>query len=578
MEKNQKVELIGKPSIDRPWMKYYPESISKLQVPELSLNEYLKANCPGMDMVAMHYYGRDVSWERFFMKVDMVAKSMSAMGIKEGDQVPVFYRSVPEFIVMLLAAEKIGASLVCRDNTLQENIDAVKEAGAKIIFVHDFLPKAEAEEYKKQAGVETIVSLSPYHAAEKDKMPEHIINEIDSFYTDGILSGDGVMTWEEFLEKGKNYTGEVEVKKDVNRPLFRAYTSGSTGASKQVIHSAYTMIGIIAQMAFYGSAGDFRPTWLLTNLPPCLIAVVVSMILVPLCSNKLLILDPFCNVNDLDLEMMRYRPNCWPLIPMFIELLMRSDRIPEDYDMSHLFAAGVGCEAFNNGQIRRAQEFLKAHNCKAVFSIGYGQSEAGSNCTLPCLEHPIGNGNSGIPMPLTVMSIFEPGTHKEVGYNKLGEICKTGFGNMLGYDRQEATEKALQKHEDGNVWLHTGDIGYMTEDGIVFALTRGDVRRVGGGRLIDLNMENKIIDAEIDGIIDAFFVVDEDFENKGYFLPYLYVVLEDGYTIDDIREDVADALEDFEYPAQIIQLPERPFFHYKTNRIGLKAQLRAAAN
>lgn len=52
MEKNHKVELIGRPSIDRPWMKYYPESISKLQVPELSLNEYLKANCPGMDMVA----------------------------------------------------------------------------------------------------------------------------------------------------------------------------------------------------------------------------------------------------------------------------------------------------------------------------------------------------------------------------------------------------------------------------------------------------------------------------------------------------------------------------------------------
>lgn len=578
MEKNQTMKLIGKPSIDRPWMKYYPESISKLQVPELPLNEYLKANCPGMDMVAMHYYGRDVSWERFFMKVDMVAKSMAAMGIKEGDQVPVFYRSVPEFIVMLLAAEKLGASLVCRDNTLQENIDAVKEAEAKIIFVHDFLPKADAEEYKKQAGVETIVSLSPYHAAEKDKMPEHIIHEIDSFYTDGILSGDGVMTWEEFLEKGKNYTGEFEAKKDINRPLFRAYTSGSTGASKQVIHSAYSMIGIITQMSFYGSAGDFRPTWLLTNLPPCLIAVVVSMILVPLCSNKLLILDPFCSVNDLDLEMMRYRPNCWPLVPMFIELLMRSDRIPEDYDMSHLFAAGVGCEAFNNGQIRRAQEFLRAHNCKAVFSIGYGQSEAGSNCTLPCLEHPIGNGNSGIPMPLTVMSIFEPGTHKEVGYNKLGEICKTGFGNMLGYDRQEATEKALQKHDDGNVWLHTGDIGYMTEDGIVFALTRGDVRRVGGGRLIDLNMENKIIDAEIDGIIDAFFVVDEDPQNKGYFLPYLYVVLEDGYTIADIREDVADALEDFEYPAKIIQLPERPFFHYKTNRIGLKAQLRAAAN
>ena len=117
---------------------------------------------------------------------------------------------------------------------------------------------------------------------------------------------------------------------------------------------------------------------------------------------------------------------------------------------------------------------------------------------------------------------------------------------MLGYDREEATEKALQKHEDGNIWLHTGDIGYMTEDGIVFALTRGDVRRVGGGRLIDLNMENKIIDAEIDGIIDAFFVVDEDFENKGYFLPYFFVILDETKSLDEVKAGLADALEEYE--------------------------------
>ena len=575
MENNQIQKLTGKPSIDRPWLKYYPEEVSKLQVPDITLNEYVKNACPGMDVVAFHYYGNDISWDKFLMKVDMVAKSMRAFGMEEGDQIPVFFRSVPEFIVMLLAAEKIGASLVCRDNTLEENVDAVKQSGAKIIFVHDFLTKEEAAAYK-EAGVEKIVSLSPYHAAKKEKMPEHIIKAIEAFYADGVLAGEGVVEWKEFLEAGKSYTGTVEAEKNVNRPLFRAYTSGSTGPSKQVIHSAYSMIGVVHQMSFYGSAGDFRPTWLVTNLPPCLVAVVVSMILVPLCSNKLLILDPFCDVNDIDLEMMRYRPNCWPLIPMFIELLMKSKRIPADYDMSHLFAAGAGCEAFNNGQIRRAQKFLNDHNCKATFTTGYGQSEAGSNCTLPCAAYPMGNGNIGIPMPMTVMSIFEPGTDKELGYNQLGEICKTGFGNMIGYDNEKATQKALQKHADGEVWLHTGDIGYMTEDGVIFALTRGNVRRVGGGRLMELCMENKIVDANIEGIKDAFFVVDRDSQNEGYFLPYLYVVLEEGYTVNDIKEEVKESLEDYEYPARIIQLPERPFFHYKTNRIGLKAQLHAA--
>ena len=85
----------------------------------------------------------------------------------------------------------------------------------------------------------------------------------------------------------------VEAPKDIHRPLFRAYTSGSTGPSKQVVHSAFSMVGAVQQMNFYGSSDQFRPTWMVTLLPPSLVAVVVSMVLLPLASNKLLILCPF---------------------------------------------------------------------------------------------------------------------------------------------------------------------------------------------------------------------------------------------------------------------------------------------
>lgn len=568
--------LTGRPSIDRPWMKFYPEAARQLAVPECTLMDYIKSHCPGMDIVAMHYYGTDITWKMVFEKIETVARSLKAMGFQEGDQIPVFFRSVPAFISLLLAAEKIGASLICRDNTIAENAEAIQKAEAKVIFCHDFLSKEEMDAYVKDAGVERIVLLSPYHSADKAQMPEHILRYLNSHYPKNPAEGSVVMTWDAFVATGEDYQGETDVVVDINRPLFRAYTSGSTGPSKQVVHSAYTMIGIIHQMSFYGSMDGFRPTWLLTNLPPCLVAVVVSMMLVPLTSNKLLILDPFCDVTDLDLEMMRYRPNCWPLIPMFMELLMRSERIPADYDMSHLFAAGVGCEAFNNGQIRRAQKYLQDHNCKATFSVGYGQSEAGSNCTLPCPLYAMENGNIGIPMPMTVLGIFKPGTQEELSYNQLGEICKAGPGNMLGYDCPEATATALQTHADGTVWLHTGDIGYVNEDGIFFALTRGNSQRFGGGRLIALSMENSIIDAEIAGIKDEFFVIAPDSKHAGYYLPYLYVVLEDGYTIEDVREKISAVLEEHEQPVEIFQVPERPFFHFKTNRIGMTKQIEAA--
>ena len=374
---------------------------------------------------------------------------------------------------------------------------------------------------------------------------------------------------------GDQFTGKVEAPKDIDRPLFRAYTSGSTGPSKQVIHSAHTMIGNMHQMNFYGASSEFRPTWMVTQLTPSLVAVVVAMLLMPLASDKLLILSPFVAAEDVDLEMMHYRPNCWPLIPMFIETVMRNGRVPDDYDMSHLFSAGAGCEAYNNNQLKRAQKFLEDHQCKARFTTGYGCSEAGSNMSLPLTAHPIKDGNVGIPMPLTTISIFKPGTDEELTYNTMGEICQCGPGTMVGYDDPAATARTIKIHSDGSRWLHTGDIGYMTEDGTIYALTRGDAPRYGGGSLATLPMENRLADANIEGIDDEFFVIMPDPNHHRCFLPYLFVVLNKGYTVDDVREQILDCLEEYMHPVKIIQLPERPFFHFKTNRIGLAHDIEA---
>lgn len=356
------------------------------------------------------------------------------------------------------------------------------------------------------------------------------------------------MSWDEFLKLGEAFNGTVEASKDIHRPLFRAYTSGSTGPSKQVIHSAHTMVGNIHQMNFYGTSGEFRPTWMVTQLPPTLVAVVAAMILMPLASNKLLILCPFVDPMDVDLEMMRYRPNCWPLIPMFIENVMRNGRVPDDYDMSHLISAGAGSEAYNNQQLKRAQKFLEDHNCKACFTTGYGCSEAGSNMTLPMTKQPIGDGNVGIPVPLTLISIFKPGTEEELTYNTFGEICQSGPGTMIGYDNPEATKKAIKVHADGKRWLHTGDIGYMKEDGTVYALTRGSAPRYGGGDLATLPMENRLADAQIPGIDDEFFVIVPDPDHLWCFLPYLFVVLKEGYGVEDIKDQVMESLEEYMQP------------------------------
>ena len=85
-------------------------------------------------------------------------------------------------------------------------------------------------------------------------MPDYCKDSLNDLYTDYPAYGPTTISWDEFLELGDAYTGEVDAPRDINRPLFRAYTSGSTGPSKQVIHSACTMLGAIQQMNFYGDA------------------------------------------------------------------------------------------------------------------------------------------------------------------------------------------------------------------------------------------------------------------------------------------------------------------------------------
>ncbi len=564
--------LTGKASVDRPWLKFYPSQLLEMSVPEVSLNHYLKMACKGLDLPVIDYYGTQIPWARFFEMVDETARALRAAGIGEGDQIPALLAAVPEFLVLLLAAEQVGASLLCRDNTIEENAEAMEKAGAKILFVHDYVTKAEIKAYRG-AGIQEIVTISPWRLAVRDKMPNYIINSLEGRYTADRCTDSRLVSWEKFLADGQRYTGPVAAVEDVDRPLFRAYTSGSTGKSKQVIHSSKTMLGVIFQMTGYGASDEFRPTWLVTILPPALVAVTVSMLLVPMASNRLLILDPFVDVYDIDLELMRYKPNTWPLIPMFMQVLMDSKRIPADYDLSHMLTCGAGAEATNNGQIARAQKWLEDHNCHVVFSTSYGQSEAASNITFPAPGYAFGDGNVGIPMPLNVMGVFRG--ERECGYNELGEICVAGPGVMLGYDTAEATSRTLVRHDDGLLWLHTGDTGYINEDGVVFTLGRGLAKRWAEqeekrGRLVDIQMENLISDAHIPGLQDCFFVTLPDKAHDGFYVPYMYAVLDEGVSVEQIRPLAEAALNDYQYPAEIIQIPARPFYHFKTNRLHLE--------
>lgn len=570
---NTGATLTGKASVDKPWLQFYPEALRNVEVPTITVETFLRAKNPDENKIAFEYYGNKITWKEFWGEVDKAAKSLKILGFGEGNRIPVFLQSVPAHFILLIAAERIGAAIICRDDIPEELCFAIRKSKSETAFVMDYTSKSDEDLFRATTPMKRVIKVSPYDYADRKSVPDYVEKEIASRYTGAIETTEGDLTWDEFLALGKDYTEDYMAQEDVNRPVFGAYTSGSTGISKLVIHSSSNIVATAFQMSIFIPPSDVPEKWWLPILPPALIAVTVSMAIFPLSAGLIMVLDPFCPLEDIDIAFMEQKPNFWALIPMFCEMLMKSDRIPEDYDMSHLRSIGTGAEAMNERKTQEVEAFFHKHNVKATLSAGYGQSEGCSNFTLPNPMFPLVNGCVGMPMPATTMAVFSEDL-EELNYGEIGELCMTGPAMMLhyaGWRGDELTERTLINHPDGNCWLHTGDKAYINEHGIVYILGRGTTKRFGGGELYMMRMETKAV--RVAGVEDGFFCFVPDQDHEGYFLPYFFVILDETKSLDEVKAGLADALEEYEYPVDIRVIKERPYFHFKTNRKELTAAI-----
>lgn len=570
---NTGATLTGKASVDKPWLQFYPEALRNVEVPTITVETFLRAKNPDENKIAFEYYGNKITWKKFWGEVDKAAKSLKILGFGEGNRIPVFLQSVPAHFILLIAAERIGAAIICRDDIPEELCFAIRKSKSETAFVMDYTSKSDEDLFRATTPMKRVIKVSPYDYADRKSVPDYVEKEIASRYTGAIETTEGDLTWDEFLALGKDYTEDYMAQEDVNRPVFGAYTSGSTGISKLVIHSSSNIVATAFQMSIFIPPSDVPEKWWLPILPPALIAVTVSMAIFPLSAGLIMVLDPFCPLEDIDIAFMEQKPNFWALIPMFCEMLMKSDRIPEDYDMSHLRSIGTGVEAMNERKTQEVEAFFHKHNVKATLSAGYGQSEGCSNFTLPNPMFPLVDGCVGMPMPATTMAVFSEDL-EELNYGEIGELCMTGPAMMLhyaGWRGDELTERTLINHPDGNCWLHTGDKAYINEHGIVYILGRGTTKRFGGGELYMMRMETKAV--RVAGVEDGFFCFVPDQDHEGYFLPYFFVILDETKSLDEVKAGLADALEEYEYPVDIRVIKERPYFHFKTNRKELTAAI-----
>ena len=98
------------------------------------------------------------------------------------------------------------------------------------------------------------------------------------------------------------------------------------------------------------------------------------------------------------------------------------------------------------------------------------ESVAATSYTFPGTNEP---GSIGIPMVGNKYMVCDPETLEELPLGEEGELCVQGPTLMMGYlNNKEETDKVLRKHPDGSIWLHAGDIGYISPNGIIYYTQR----------------------------------------------------------------------------------------------------------
>lgn len=560
-------KLTGYPSIDKTWLKHYPEFLFTQRKPCHSIYEKLRAIWTEDNETIINYYDTQITTKEFFDKVHSVAKALCSIGVKEGDSIAVSLESVPEFLELFLACELVGCSVKNFIEPITEAVELINSCTSEFYFTHDYMSQEDGEVVYEKTHIKHIVVVNPLYSTDsKIGIRDNIQKNIQEYYVGAKSEDARNILWADFLDGAKNIDKLPTIKN--GNILFSAFTSGTSGKPKEVLHTSESLMGVINQLALFPSHEKGKDTWLLTILPPSLVAVVVAMMLYPLADGKRLILDPFCKLEDLDIEMMHYEPNCWGLIPIFFNAILESKRIPDDYDMSYFKLFGFGAEPMTNKFISRVQEFLDKHNCQAPFSSGYGQSEGGSDFTVCIGREMIASGSAGMPLIDTTISVFEPGTTNELRYGEVGEVCKTGPGLMVGYADVEKTKEVLKQHSDGKVWLHTGDYGFMIPEGLLFVLGRQGIKVYPDKTVYPLGIENKIL--TMNGIKEAIIVSGKDIQNEGFERPYLFIILEENVDkaklMQELKEHIEKVLPMEERPADIFVIDKKPVSHFKTDR------------
>ena len=462
-------KLTGYPSIDKPWLKYYTEEAINAKIPECTVYEYLwECNKNHLNNTALNYYGRKITFKEMFDGIENAAKAFATIGVKQGDIVIMATVTTPETIYTFYGLNRLGAiaNMVDPRTSVEGIREYISEVNAKYVLCLDVAyPKIE----KAIIGtdVKQIVVTSP---ADSLLQPQKLLFNLSNKIKGATQQLNAkCLRWDVFISNGTGVKPKYPTYIKDSCCII-VHTGGTTGMPKGVMLSNDNINALVVQSVLTGIDMKREHTWL-DIMPPFIAYGIGNGLHLPLTIGMETILIPSFDAKRFDELIAKHKPVHMVGVPSYWGTIIASKKL-RNADFSYMIAPTVGGDSMDISLEKRANAFLKAHNCSSLITKGYGMTEvcAAVAVTVDANNEP---GSVGIPYVKSIISIFDPETGEELKYGELGEVCITGPNIMLGYyNNESATNEIIRVHKDGTTWVHSGDMGYMNENGGLFIVDR----------------------------------------------------------------------------------------------------------
>lgn len=545
--------------MSRPWVPHYDEGVPSSLAPypsETLVDVVESAARERPDHPALLFKGTTITYAELSRASTAFAAALAADGVRKGDRIALLLPNCPQFIIAELGIWKAGGVAVALNPiyTEREIETPLRDSGATIIVaLSRFYTRVKAVQARTSVRRVIVTNIKEYLPAVLSLLFT-LFRERKEGHRVRIEAGD--RPFQRVLADGRGKAAPA-VTIGPRDPAVLLASGGTTGTPKGVLglHEAYVMSGMQLRRWIESQCEAWKDVIM---LPLPLFHVYANLGVQAMAfvgRNPLALVPNPRDIDDMLATIRKVRPAFFTAVPtLFTALLNHPDVQSGRADFSSIKLSFSGASALMAETRRRFEELTGGRIVE-----GYSLTEGMMACLVNPVRGTVKTGSIGMPLPdVDVLIADAEDSSRTLGVGQIGELLIRAPQLMAGYWQNEAeSANVLRERAEGGTWLHTGDLGYLDEDGYVFLVDRKkDLIKTSGYQVWPREIEEvlathpAIVEAGVAGVPDA---------TKGEVVKAWVVVKPDtAITAQEIRAFCKERLAPYKVPASVEFRSELP--------------------